>query len=455
MRSKHGQHISISLAGSVVRDRNNICQGIAFIARDITRRKLQEQELRRYQERLEDIVAERTSELKKTYARLQRVQKLEYMGTLAGGVAHDLNNILSGIVTCPELLLMDLADDSPLRPPIFAIRKSGEKAAAIVSDLLTLARRGASVRNAVNLNRVVQEYMQSPEKAKLQSYHSDAEIVTRLDPALQNITGSPFHLSKSLMNLVHNGFEAMPRGGTLHITTENRRLHEHIAGYESIAPGRYVVLSVADDGVGIAQEDLEHIFEPFYTKKKMGQSGTGLGMAVVWATVKDHGGYIDLASREEKGTIVSLYFPASARQGPSAPGRMPHEAYMGKGEAVLVVDDAAEQREIACRILKRLGYNVQAVASGEAAVAHVKDVRVDILLLDMIMRPGIDGLETYKRILAIPPNQKAILASGFSENERVSEAMALGVGAFIQKPYAIEQIGTALRTVLDKPTAGE
>ncbi len=450
LRSKSGRKISVSLAASLIRDKNMRFQGIAFIGRDITRRKRQEQELRQYQERLEEIIAERTAELEKTYAQLQRVQKLEFMGTIAGGVAHDLNNILSGIVSYPELLLLDLPKESPLRRPLTTIQRSGEKAATIVADLLALARREVVVKSVINLNLVIKEYLLSPERARMQSYHPDAQIETDLDPNLQNLIGSPVHMSKALMNLVHNGVEAMPNGGVLRISTRNRKVLAPISGYEKIEPGDYVVLTVADVGVGIAADDLERIFEPFYTKKKMGTSGTGLGMAVVWGTVKDHGGYVDVVSREGHGTTFTLYFSASSSAEEKVPVHLPMEAYKGKGESVLVIDDIAEQREIACGILEKLGYRPASVPSGEAAVTYLKDTKVDILLLDMIMTPGIDGLETYKRILRIHPKQKAIIASGFSESERVKQAETLGVGGFIHKPYTIEKLGVAILKELGK-----
>lgn len=448
-RTKTGSKISISLACSVIRDQTLHFQGVAFIGRDITRRKLEEQELRRYQERLEEVVAERTAELEKTYAQLQRVQKLEFMGTLAGGVAHDLNNILSGIVSYPELLLMQMSPDDPLRKSLATIKKSGEKAATIVGDLLTLARREVLTRNVVNLNLVIKEYLLSPERLKMQSYHPFAQIKTQLEPDLRKVVGSPVHLSKAVMNLVHNAVEAMPRGGTVCIVTENRHVLEPISGYEKIEPGEYVTLSVADTGVGIAAEDLERIFEPFYTKKKMGKSGTGLGMAVVWGTAKDHDGFVNVNSRPGAGTTFTLYFPAS-NQVEEVQATVPMEQYQGRGEKVLVVDDLDEQREIACGILEKLGYQATAVANGEEAVSYVKSHAVDILLLDMIMAPGIDGLETYKQILGFSPLQKAVIVSGYSENKRVKEAQALGVGEFIRKPYTIERIGLALRAELDK-----
>ena len=195
-------------------------------------------------------------------------------------------------------------------------------------------------------------------------------------------------------------------------------------------------------------EVMDKIFEPFFTKKVMGRSGTGLGMAVVWGTVKDHGGYIDANSREGVGTTFSLYFPATreARQASSDPWSLAD--HHGSRETILVVDDVAEQRELACAMLTKLGYRTEAVSSGEAAVDSVVDRPVDLLLLDMIMDPGIDGLETYRRIAEYHPDQKVIIASGFSETGRVEEMQRLGAGEYVRKPYSMEKIGLAVKKAL-------
>ncbi len=381
---------------------------------------------------------------------LQRAQKMEAIGTLAGGVAHDLNNILSGIVSYPELLLMDLKPDSPLRKPILTIQKSGEKAAAIVQDLLTLARRGVETTEVVNLNSIVSEYLNSPEHARLELNHPNIKIKQNLDPDLLNILGSPVHLSKTVMNLVSNAAEAMLDGGTILITTENRHMDRVKNGFDEIDKGDYAALVVEDSGIGISPEDIERIFEPFYTKKTMGRSGTGLGMAVVWGAVKDHRGYIDIRSKEGKGTEITLYFPVTRKVFSQEAELASIQDYMGKGESILVIDDILEQRQIATQMLEKLGYSVANMPSGEEAVKYMQDHNADLLVLDMIMEPGIDGLETYKRILQIHPGQKSIIASGYSESARVKEAQLLGAGAYIKKPYLLEKIGRAIRTELDR-----
>lgn len=430
---------------SLMKDAEGQRIGFRGIIRDITEHKRAEKE----RQKLE--------------GQLQRAQKMEAIGTLAGGVAHDLNNVLAGLISYPDLLLMQIPESSPLREPIGIIKKSGQKAAAIVQDLLTLARRGVPAAEVVNLNDIISNYLSSPVCERIKSFHPEVQLETALQSDLLNISGSPVHLFKTVMNLVSNAAEAMPDGGTISISTKNRYIDSPIHGYDDVAEGDYVTLTVSDTGIGIPSEDMERIFEPFYTKKKMGRSGTGLGMAVVWSTVKDHNGYIDLQSTEGKarpprlpdshagrGTTFTLYFPVTRKEGAKDRSPVSIEDYRGKGESVLVVDDMKEQQEIASGILKKLGYSVASVSSGEEAVSYVKDNSADLLLLDMIMDPGIDGLETYKRVLKFRPGQKALIVSGYSETKRVKQAQRVGAGAYVKKPYSLEKIGLAVRAELDK-----
>ncbi|MFZ0450826.1 MAG: ATP-binding protein, partial [Desulfatiglandaceae bacterium] len=382
--------------------------------------------------------------------RLQRAQKMEAIGTLAGGVAHDLNNILAGLVSYPELLLMQIPEDSKLRKPISTIQKAGEKAASIVQDLLTLARRGVSASEVLNLNQVASDYLMSPEFETLRSHHSEVELQAELERDLLNILGSPVHISKTIMNLVSNAAEAMPDGGKITLSTQNMYLDRPIGGFTQVEEGDYAVLSVSDTGIGIPAEDLDRIFEPFFTKKKMGRSGTGLGMAVVWGTVKDHNGYIDIQSEEGQGTTFNLYFPITRKDLAGDKAKPVWEDYKGRGESILVVDDVLEQREVAKGILEQLGYEVTCLSSGEEAVEFMKSYSFDLLVLDMIMAPGMDGLETYRKILELHPGQKAIIASGFSESGKVKEAQELGAGAYVKKPYLMEKIGIVVREELDR-----
>jgi len=382
-------------------------------------------------------------------ARLQRARKMEAIGTLAGGVAHDLNNVLGGIVGYPELLMLQLPENSPLRKPLLTMQQSGQKAAAIVQDLLTLARRGVATEEVVNVNQIITEYLKSPEYEKLKLYHPNVHADANLEPNLAPVLGSPVHLSKTIMNLVSNAVEAMNNGGTVFITTENRSIKNPVKGFETIEEGDYAMVTVSDTGVGIPSGDIEKIFEPFYTKKVMGRSGTGLGMAVVWGTAKDHKGFIDVQSSEGKGTTFTLYFPITRQKLAKRQSLVSIEDYRGNGAAIIIVDDVKEQREIASGMLRELGYSVTSFSSGLQAVGHMRNNSADLLVLDMIMDPGIDGLDTYKRILQLHPGQKAIIVSGFSETERVREAQRLGARSYIKKPYTLDELGVAVRAALD------
>jgi two-component system, cell cycle sensor histidine kinase and response regulator CckA len=427
---KEGSTVWAEVTASFLLDENDMPCGILGVARDIT-------------ERLKTM-----REKEFLLESLNQSRKMEAVGTLAGGVAHDLNNVLSGIVSYPDLLLMDLPRDSPFRRPIEIIQESGKKAAAIVQDLLTLARRGVPVSEVVNLNSIVKEYLSSPEFERLLSFHPTVTLETRLDPELLNLEGSPIHLSKTVMNLVSNAAEAMPSGGKITITTLNRSLDRSIEGVAEA--GEYVVVEVSDEGVGISSEDVHRIFEPFYTKKKMGRSGTGLGMAVVWGTVQDHRGHIDVRSAEGKGTSVTISLPASSKALSGKAHGDPWRNYRGKGETILIVDDIAAQREIAAKILEQVGYVTHSVSSGEGAVGFMQKDKADLVVLDMILNGSMDGLDTYRRILEIHPHQKAIITSGFSETNRVRDAKLLGAGAYIRKPYTVETLAAAVKNELGK-----
>ncbi len=266
-----------------------------------------------------------------------------------------------------------------------------------------------------------------------------------------NLSGSPVHLAKTLMNLVSNAVEAMPDGGRLTIVTGNRRIDPQQHGFEEMPAGDYCLLEVSDTGIGIAPEDRNKIFEPFYTKKKMGRSGTGLGMAVVWGTVQDHGGVIRLESAIGQGTVIRLFFPATHEVDTAAPA-LPStiKRYRGRGETVLVVDDVSEQRDIARQMLEVMGYRVAVAASGEEALAWLENATCDLVMLDMIMDPGMDGLDTYRRIVQRHPGQKAIIATGYSETDRVKAAQTLGAGSCLRKPFTFEKLGQTVREELDR-----
>lgn len=394
-------------------------------------------------------IARDIEERKRLERQLAQSKKMEAMGSLAAGVAHDLNNILGALIGYPELLLLELPANSPMRENLEHIRRSGQRAAAIVQDMLTIARRGVQPHDIVNLNETIATYMASPEFQELKARHPKVQFITELSNDLMNIKGSSLHLLKVIMNLMGNSAEAMPAGGSIGLMTRNRYLDTELTGYEKIPEGDYVRLSIRDEGVGIAQEDLSRIFEPFYSKKKMDRSGSGLGMTVVLSTLKDHGGYVDIKSREGEGTRFDLFFPATREEKKKIGRKAVLEDYIGT-ESILVVDDIPEQLTIAVQMLGKLGYHVVSASGGGEAVRYMQTHTVDLLVLDMVMPPGIDGLETFQRIREIHPHQKAIIASGYAESERVDAMQAMGAGVYIRKPYTLEKIGMAVRSELDR-----
>ncbi|MBN1847461.1 MAG: response regulator [Deltaproteobacteria bacterium] len=425
-----GERRLLQITSNPIRYRNRAA--ILVIMRDVTEQKLEEEALRESEEKV------------------RQLKKMESLGLLAGGVAHDLNNVLSGIITYPELILMNLPLDSDLRKDIETIKDSGNKAAAIVQDLLTVARGVTIAKEPLNLNDVVNDYLKSPEFEKLVRFHPSVSFRANLSIDIFNILGSHFHLKKTVMNLISNAVEAIDGQGDITISTMNRYVDRPFEGYhDEIKAGEYAILSISDKGPNLQPNDLRRIFEPFYTKKVMGRSGTGLGLTVVWNVVQDHEGYIEVLSNE-KGTKFRLYFPITRVEVPEKDSPLPIKDFRGNGEMILVVDDVESQRIISCKILETLGYRTTAVSSGEEAVEYLKNHSVDLVVLDMVMEPGMDGRKTYEKIVEIRPNQKAIIVSGFVEPEEVKATQELGAGEYVKKPFTVEKLGIAVKTELMK-----
>ncbi len=398
-----------------------------------------------------DLTAHNKREAENTLLeqKLLRAQKMEAIGLMAGGVAHDLNNILSGIVGYPDLIMMSIDEDSELVPHVQAIKKSGLRAADVVADLLTIARGVASTRKPCTLNKIIDQYFESPEFEKLKPQMEKIILVKNLDKNILNISCSEIHIKKCVMNLVMNAVEAMENTGELSISTRNQYVDSPFSMGQHMEKGEYAVLSVKDTGHGIQEEDKERIFDPFYTKKVMGMSGTGLGLSVVWNTVQDHHGGIIVTS-SEKGTIFDLYFPVNRTAVIEESVNEDVGSILGNGESILIIDDESLQQEIASGMLSYLGYKTSYVSSGREAIDWLETNSVDILLLDMIMPSGLSGLQTYIEILKKNPGQKAIIASGYSQNDDVERTLKLGAGRFIKKPYTMELLGKAMKHELKK-----
>jgi PAS domain S-box-containing protein len=427
--TKDGRRVCLLTSGVPMLDETGTLLGYRGLDKDITDRKRAQERQRKLQQQLE------------------HARRMESLGVLAGGVAHDLNNMLGPLVAYPDLILRKLAADSPVRKEVGRMGKAAEAAADVIQDLLTLARRGRYELKPTNLNEVIQIYLDSPACAHLKQEQPEVRLRVSIDHALGDISGSASHLTKMVMNLVVNAYDAMPDGGELMIATGQQHTEKLLSGYTLPEPGDHVVLRVRDTGVGIDPEDLAKIFEPYYSNKKMGRSGTGLGLAVVYGIVKDHKGYYDIISAIGAGTEFVLYFPVT--EDTVITERRKTDARIHGHETVLVVDDAQEQRELATELLASLGYRVETAVHGTAAVEHLRTHRADVLLLDMIMEDGFDGLDTYREILKLHPGQKAVIVSGFSATDRVNEMQRLGAGRYVKKPYTRETIGLALRAELD------
>ena len=397
----------------------------------------------------EDITEIVQAEKEKTELtkQLQQAQKMEAIGLMAGGVAHDLNNILAALTGYPELLLKKISEDSDLRPSLEIIRDSGKRAAAVVADLLLVAKGMASSKTPLLLNTIISEYLESPEFKKIQKTYPEVIVKTDLDKSLAQITASSIHLKKIIMNLVNNAAEAIENVGIITLQTMNILINEEDPGEEAIPAGNYVLLSISDSGTGISDQDLSHIFDPFYSKKALGRTGTGLGLAIVWNSIQDHNGYIKVNSSKE-GTTFRLYFPATAINHEPLQSSSEDINFNGHGEHIIVIDDEPHIRDLARQMLQECGYKVTTLCNGEQAVEFLRYNDADLLLLDMLMPPGLNGYQTYAKIKSFKPHQRAVIASGFSDSDDVKATLAAGAYSFIFKPYSLEQLANEIQQAL-------
>jgi len=401
-----------------------------------------------YTELIEDLTEQKKADKEKLELQEKLIQseRMESLGLLAGGVAHDLNNIIGPIMAYPALIRMDLAEGKSIDQDLDSITASAQRAADVITDLLALTRRGKYEMEPIDLNDLVNDYLSSAECKSAKILYPEVKPDINLSKEQLLFNGSNAHLPKVIMNLINNAFESMQDGGVLSISSSSIDIGDGELSEKKIPKGRYNLLTIEDQGEGISEENISRIFDPFFTtKKKSGKSGTGLGLSVVYNVIKDHGAYIDVESKLGRGTKFSIYFSETTKK----KERTEKDNQMHKGSgSVLVVDDRDEQRDIATRLLTTLGYDVESVEKGQDAVEYLKNEDVDLLLLDMILEDDMDGLDTYKEIIKIKPDQKTIIVSGYSESDRVKEAQELGVEGFIQKPYKMDEIGKTIQSVL-------
>lgn len=386
---------------------------------------------------------------KKLHEELSRSKKMEALGLLSGTVAHDLNNILSSLVTYPELIKSKFPGNKILKKHIEVIEKAGARASAVVSDLLTVTRNISSKKKFANLNVIIDELKDSLEFKEIEKRFSNIKIEFQSDVKKAIIKCSVFHIEKLVINLVLNGLEAIQNKGSVIIGITEEKIVRMIHGYENISPGNYVVLSVRDNGVGLSAKDIKKIFDPFYSKKVLAQSGSGLGLTIVWNVAKDHEARINLL-RTQGWTVFKIYFHLIKKKGLYRSDDIPEKVLRGDGETVLIIDDEKEQREMGRDVLETLGYVAHVVSNGVDALKYLKKNRVDSVLLDMIMNGGMGGLEIYENIIKIYPDQRVLIVSGFSRSEETEKILQNKNTDYLRKPYSIKNIGQAIKDLLQR-----
>ena len=381
--------------------------------------------------------------------KLAKAQKLKALGLMAGSVAHDLNNILTGVVSYPDLLLSQMSDKDKYYPAIKKIQEAGKRAAAVVSDLVSIARGRLPKTSIENINDIILSHLSSLEHSERQANYPGIVIQTQLQSDLFNSYCSPQHIHKILLNLIGNALEALKSKGVIKISTENYMLPAPVKTETSkvMSAGNYIKLTVSDNGPGIKDIDKDHIFDPFYSTKKQGKSGTGLGLSIVWNTVQEHNGWIELKSNKP-GVRFEIFLPGTKEKIYNSQDVSVVRSLQGNGEKILLIDDEQDQNDFISKMLSNLGYKIFAVNSGEEGVKFLNSHQVDLVLLDMLMGTGMNGRETFERILQINPAQKAIVVSGYSESEEVTRIKHLGVTQFLEKPVTLPQMGRAIKQSL-------
>lgn len=452
-RCNSGAYTWLSVSCCEVHNECGVLTGIVGNARDISARKAAE---------------EHAAELRDKIARGDRIRSA---AIAAGCVAHDLNSILMPIMGLPDMIERDLSAIHPpekteqIRGDLKMIRKAAGQAGQLIGDMLWLERRGKLETCTVDLNDTVNEYIHSAAFRALREARSGVRFQANVAAEPLPVKASIPHLVQMLMNLVRNAFDSIKKKGIVTVVTRQESLQTEKVGFHVIPPGSYAVMAVTDNGCGLKPEQMELLFEPFHSTKPLTQdSGSGLGLTVVYGIASEHGGIVDVQSAEGAGSTFSVYLPLSAEP---LPMRQPGSdvPVPGGHERILIVDDSAGHCEMARRYLGALGYEIETVSSGQAALrlvagrhstdrAHSRRTDFDLVMMDMFLEEGFDGLDTYRELLKLHAGQRCLLMSAFGMTDRVSEALRLGAGAFLKKPFTLTALGMAVRNELDRAPAG-
>jgi signal transduction histidine kinase/ActR/RegA family two-component response regulator len=409
----------------------------------------------------EELVEKSLLHERSVQERLAAMKRMEALSVLAGGVAHDLNNALGPLVVLPDVILNQLRDVQQdeaiareLRVDVETIKEASLRAARTIKDLLTLGRQGRMAKENVNVNRVIKTCFANSSLRSTEEGRAGVRMVSELCGVPLVVSGSESQLSRAVDNLIRNALEARsPEGeGEVVVRSAQVEVREPQVGYEIVPPGHYAVLSVSDDGCGIEPQELSHIFEPFFTKKRTNDSsGSGLGLAIVHGVVKEHDGFIDVVSAPEVGTTISLYLPLSA----GVERREPARAAPRGSARILIVDDEPGQLRSGQRALDRLGYQVETLDSGHGACALFRRAAAsghspfDLVIMDMLLGEAQDGLQVIEEIHSLFPRQKVIVVSGHAPHERAEAAVGKGL-TWLAKPYGMDAFAEAVRRILSE-----
>ena len=423
-------------------------------------------DLERYRERLEDVVADRTSELASAIEKLRQeiserkrveedrrvlqeqllqLQKMESIGRLAGGIAHDFNNVLTAIMSYTELCLMKLPEDHNIRNHLTGIQEASEKAAELTHQLLAFSRKQALVMKAVDVSGVVQSMAGMLKRV----IGEDVDLVLNTTDRLPTVLADVGQIEQVIMNLAVNARDAMPQGGTLSIGTNEVDVDKGaLHGPDALAAGAYVLLTVSDSGAGMSRAVRDRIFEPFFTTKEVGM-GTGLGLATVYGIVKQHSGSIFVDSEPGRGTSFRVYLPAGSVQ--QQIPRADSPALLPRGsEVVMMVEDDPIIRQLLREVLESLGYQVLEAGEGKEAVTKARDHsdRIDLLLTDVVM-PGMNGRELADALRRERPGLRILYLSGYTRDILTRQGLLEQGAALVQKPLTTGILAQSVRRVLD------
>ena len=423
-RRRDGRPITLRLKGRMVSGRGGSEDSFEVIAEDVTERRVLEEQLR-------------------------LSQKMEAIGRLAGGIAHDFNNMLTAILGYSETLLLQLDEGKPIWRDLVEIRSAAERAAALTRQLLAFSRQQVLRLEPVDLNAIVAQIEQMIRRL----IGENIVVDTRLAPGPCTIVADRSQLEQVIVNLALNARDAMPKGGRLAIETAVVSLdQEYVGQHPVVAPGRYALLAVCDNGIGMDASTRSRIFDPFFTTKELGK-GTGLGLATVYGTVKQLGGYIWVYSEPGVGTSFKLYFPESpqAAAGRPAPAAAHTTPAVGS-ESVLVVEDERAVRAFCCTVLRRFGYHVMEAATPAEACSALEalSLRVDLILTDVMM-PGMSGSEMIQHVRATRPHVKTLYMSGYGENLIALHGHVEAGVKLLEKPFTSADLLREVRSALDSP----